>query len=208
MAVRVERERAVLLGRLVQAETFLDRTVLRNEAITRWIRRQPILADRPDVLTYGEEEFADHVPVDRAETFVLVERAATPGEGVVVEYLFVQILEFVRQVVGIAEGCIEMNTTITILLEDSAEVLLHHRQCCRVSRQIVHLEERRAAACRIEHVTLLIFAVECRLTHSVEQVGSLSTGENSCGENSHLSLKHFVKRRYCDKSVDRRLTVG
>ena len=90
VAVRVERERAVLLGRLVQAETFLDSTILRNEAITRRIRRQPILADRPDVLTYGEEEFADHVPVDRAETFVLVERAATSGEGVVVEHLFVQ----------------------------------------------------------------------------------------------------------------------
>ena len=73
---------------------------------------------------------------------------------------------------------------------------------------IVHLEERRTAACRIEHVTLLIIAVESRLAHSVEQVGSLSTGEDSCGENSHLSLKHFVKRRYCDKSVDRRLTVG
>ena len=180
VAIRIERERAVLLGRLVQTETFLDITVVRNEAITRWIRRQPILADRPDILTYGQQEFADHVPIDRAETFVLIERAATPGKGVVVEHLFIEIFEFVRQVVGITEGCIEMNTAITILLEDGAEVLLHLRQFSCLSRQIVHLQERWAAACRIEHVTLLIFAVECRLTHSVQQVGSLCTRQDTC----------------------------
>ena len=75
--------------------------------------------------TDGEEEFGDHMPVDTAESFVLIEGAGSSGEGMMVEDGFIEVFELLRQVIGIAVLGIEMDTTVAILFEDRAEILVH-----------------------------------------------------------------------------------
>ena len=58
------------------------------------------------------------MPVDTAETFVLIERTATTGESMVIKHLFIQVLQFIRQFIRITILGIEMNTAIAVLLQD------------------------------------------------------------------------------------------
>ena len=61
---------------LVSADSGLDGTVVLDESRSGFAL---------DGFTDGKEEFADHVPVDTAQTLVLVERAGTAGELGMVE---------------------------------------------------------------------------------------------------------------------------
>ena len=76
MRVGIEWERAVLGRGLVGADAFANGMVMGAQALQcslSGFRRQDTCI--ADALTYGEEEFADHMPVDTAQTLVLVESA-------------------------------------------------------------------------------------------------------------------------------------
>ena len=60
------------------------------------------------------------MPIDTSESFVFIEGTTTPGKGMMVEDLFIEVFEFGRQVIGIAILGIEMDTSVTVLLEDGA----------------------------------------------------------------------------------------
>ena len=85
----------------MRAEALADGTIMIAQALN-----DGMIASLNDAslkrFTDGEEEFGDHVPVDTSESFVLIEGARSSGEGMMVEYLLIQLFELLRQVVGIA----------------------------------------------------------------------------------------------------------
>ena len=67
------------------------------------------------------------MPIDTAEAFVLIERAGTTGERVVMEDRLIEIFQFFRQVIGIAVLRIEMDAAVAVLFQDSTKVFLYHQ---------------------------------------------------------------------------------
>ena len=114
----------------------------------------------------------------------------------VVENLLVQTLQLVRQVIGIAVLRIEMNTSVAVLFQYRAKIFLHNRQLFRLVRQVVHLQERRSLAVRIKHITALVLTVQIRRTHSVQQISRFFGGEQTGGQNRHLTLQHRIEVLY------------
>ena len=173
MRIGVEGEGTVFGRLLVTAQSFADGEIMiaqaRQDRCTD--RRQTVLwTDRLNYFADGEEQFGNHVPVDATESFVLVECTASTGEGMMVEDLLIEVFEFIGQLIGIAETGIEMNTSVAVLLENRTEVFLYDRQLFGFLGQVVEFEECFALAVRIEHVASLVFAIEVRRTHSIQQV--------------------------------------
>ena len=142
----------------------------------------------PDVLAYRQQQFRYHVPVDTPESFVFIERARTAGEGVMVEHLFIEVFEFLRQVIRIAEAGIEMDSTVAVLLEYRTDIFLHYRQVLGLFRQVIEFQESLTTSVRVQHITALILAVEIGSTHGIQQVCGLFATENSGREHRHLSF--------------------
>ena len=142
-------------------------------------------------LTHGEEQFAHHVPVDTAQSFVLIESAGATGESMMMESCLVEVeqlalfvcserqaLQRFLQKRSITEVCIEMHLAFAVLSEESGiEQALHKGRGGLLRRKGVLLEERGQRAVGIEHVTALVLAIERRRTHSVQQVCRLSRRE-------------------------------
>ena len=114
------------------------------------------------------------------------------------EYRFIEFLQFLRQVIGIAVLGIEMDASVAILLQNCAQIFLDHRQRFGFLRQVVQLQESFPRAVRIQHIRPLILAIQIRMTHSVEQVSRFFAGEHTGCQYCYLSLQHLVEMRNLD----------
>ena len=147
------------------------------------------------------------MPVDTAQSFVLIESAGAAGESMMMESCLVEVeqlallfgtnrqaLQRLLQKRSIAEVCIEMHLAFAVLREESGiEQSLHKGRGGLLRSEGILLEERGQRAVGIQHVTALVLAIERRRTHSVQQVCRLSRREIARREDSHLPLQHLVK---------------
>ena len=113
----------------------------------------------------------------------------------VMEDGLIEVFQFLGQVIGIAVLRIEMDTSVAILFEDGTQIFLPdlRRQQDAVGRHVVEFQECLALAVRVQHIRPLVFPVQIRCPHSIQQIRRFLTGEDARSKYSHLSLQHLIE---------------